>query len=80
MDDSANKLDVSTKEAVEKQPEAANDDIEVQKPASYGKSGGTNRIEAIQAVWGKYGKLLIISGYVEQCSFKKGQNDLNETV
>lgn len=38
------------------------DDMEGQKPVYVPDSSGVARIEAIQAVWGKYGKKIIIAG------------------
>lgn len=41
-------------------------DMELQKVESVvvGEATGTNKMKAIEAVWGKHGKLLIILAYV----------------
>ncbi len=38
------------------------DDTEIQKPVYVPDNSGVARIEAVQAVWGKYGKKIIIAG------------------
>lgn len=42
-------------------------DMELQKVESVavGEATGTNKMKAIEAVWGKHGKLLIILAYVQ---------------